>query len=662
MKTVYRMTIVLLALLALPLVALAQEGQGGDETYTDPQGLYTVPIPTNWTATESEDGSYVLFTDPDEKILIYATAVEAADDLAGLMNEFIKKVAPDFDLEVRTTNDVSDPALLQGFERSLSIVYDTPLTRVVVADASVFEGIAYLSYLDADVATLQRRSAQLTYLSTGFKVTAMEQTDLTGVEALPITEEMLAQLEAFIEKALELSEVPGLSVAVVQDGEIVYAKGFGVTEMGGSDPVTSDTYMLIGSITKTMTTMVMATLVDDGLMDWDTPVIDILPTFQVADPDITQQLTMSNLVCACTGVPRRDFELIFNAKNLTAEDIVEQLATFEFFTDFGETFQYSNQMVATGGYVAALAAGASYDNLYEGYVQMMQARIFDPIGLERTTFSFEQVTADGDYATPHGATLDSEYVVVPLEIESGFLRAIAPAGGVWSTANDMAQYIITALNDGVAPDGTQVVSADNLNMTWQPQVAISADLSYGLGWVIENYRGVRVLWHDGGTLGFASQMAFVPDAGVGVIVLSNGQGAQVVTQSIRERLLELVFDQEPKIEAQLDSIYGKPDASESVDRYGVLDPDAVEPFLGAWTNDALGAVTLVLEDDQLILDAGEWRTELRPYLDESGEFLFYITYSAPLAGVDVHLNTADDGSPALVVGSGVTEYPFTRAG
>ena len=115
--------------------------------------------------------------------------------------------------------------------------------------------------------------------------------------------------------------------------------------------------------------MLMATLVDDGLMEWDTPVIDVLPTFALADPELTQEITVRNLVCACTGVPRRDFEVLMNYDDLSAEDIVESLASFELFTDFGEAFQYSNQMVETGGYEAATVAGAEYGSLHNGYME-----------------------------------------------------------------------------------------------------------------------------------------------------------------------------------------------------------------------------------------------------------------------------------------------------
>ena len=363
-------------------------------------------------------------------------------------------------------------------------------------------------------------------IGSGFTIKALEVTDLTGVEPLPLTDDLITELEAYIVDTMELLDVPGAAVAIVQGDEIVYAKGFGVRERGKDDPVTPETLMRIGSTTKSMTTMMMATLVDEGLMDWDTPVIDILPTFKVADPEITQKITVRNLVCACTGVPRRDAELRFNAYELSAEEgIIESLADFEFFTDFGEAFQYSNQMVAAGGYVAVLAAGGEYGNLTDSYVALMQERILDPIGMTSSTFSFEEAHAGDNYVTPHSRDLAGEYVPIHFRLELYPYSPIAPSGALSSNVLDMGRYLITLLNRGIAQDGTRVVSAENLAMTWEPQVAMSADTSYGLGWVVSEYKGLLTLSHAGKTLGCTSELAFLPEADLGISVLTNQSGS-----------------------------------------------------------------------------------------------------------------------------------------
>src|SRR5690606_2174266 len=219
----------------------------------------------------------------------------------------------------------------------------------------------------------------------------------------------------YINQLMPEFKIPGMVIAIVQNGEIVHTNAFGVRELGEDDPMTVDTHMMIGSSGKSLTTTMMATEVDDGLMTWDTPVVDILPQFQMADEELTQDITVKNLVCACTGVPRRDFEFILRADELSAEDVVESLATFEVFTDFGEAFQYSNQMVATGGYAAAAAGGAEWGDLFDGYAALLRERVLVPVGMPNTTMYFDEVIARGEYATPHALRVGFEYV--PMDIE-----------------------------------------------------------------------------------------------------------------------------------------------------------------------------------------------------------------------------------------------------
>jgi len=369
-----------------PTPKLEPNVEAGDAVYEDPSGRFSVPIPTNWTAKGAE--GYGVLTGPDDKITIYVLAVEGSDVEAAIVDAWAL-VDPEFDLE---PNDVTELPATGGREKVVNIGYDTgDEAKVVLAYGALYQGAVYIWLGRGDLITVQQRQSQVAIIVTGFTINALEQEDLAGVEPLRLTDDLLAEFEAYIVDAMERFNIPGAAVAVVQEDEIVYANGFGVRELGKDDSVTPETLMMIGSITKSMTTMLMATLVDDGLMDWETPVVEVMPTFALADPELTQKITVRNLVCACTGVPRRDFEFLLNYDELSAEDIVESLATFELFTDFGEAFQYSNQMVATGGYVAAAAAGAEYGSLYNGYVQAVQERVFAPIGMTSTTLSFDEV-------------------------------------------------------------------------------------------------------------------------------------------------------------------------------------------------------------------------------------------------------------------------------
>ncbi|GAB4525149.1 MAG: hypothetical protein OHK0046_40650 [Anaerolineae bacterium] len=645
----------LIFLLAVLLVfpAVAQN----EEIYTAPDGSYTFPIPTNWTV-EERDGYVYVYT-PEERIKIYILVDEAQDDLEASVAEAWGVVDPAFDLPILTSEEITDPGLLMGFERGNSITYQTEPTRLVVAGASVFEGVAYVTLIEADLIALQERFAQFQVFGTGFRAAGMDEDDLTSVEPAVIDEAITAELEAFITEVLELAEVPGLSLAIVQNGEMVYSNGFGVIEQGSDEPVTAETLMLVASTTKAMTTMAMAALVDEGAMTWDTPVIDLLPSFQVADPEITETLTVRNLVCACTGVPRRDFELLFNQRELTAEDIVAQLATFRFFTDFGEAFQYSNQLVAMGGFAAALANGAEFGNLMEGYYELMQTRIFDPIGMTATTFSTEDALATGMTATSHAANLDNDLYPAGIEIEE-FIRAIGPAGGAWSNVEDMAKFMLTAMNRGVTPDGTRIVSEENLDVLWEPQISITSDTNYGLGWFLRDYKGLDVIGHDGNALGFTSLMQFLPEDQIGLVVLTNGRGANALNDAVFTRLMELVYDQEPEILEQVRTAQAEAEANEAEDptEYVDVDMELITPYEGEWTNPELGAITLTLENGVLTMDTGDWVAEVRAVVDDQDE-VNYLTYDT-IAGIPFDFTTDESGNLVIVIGEGVEEYTFTR--
>ncbi|MCB0113026.1 MAG: beta-lactamase family protein [Caldilineaceae bacterium] len=627
-----------------------------DEVYTDPAGLFSVPVPTNWIL-ETFD-TYAMLTAPDGDLTVHVMAVPAESAEAGIEVAW-QMVDPSFDLEQQDSTSVPPT---RGIEETVSISYETDDDdRIVIAGGDLYQGIVYVMLVQSDLSTFQRRVSQVQIVGTGYDIFALEDEDLTGSDPVLFDEQLLAELEDYIVAKMTQLEIPGAAISIVRDGEVVYSQGFGTRGPDSDEPITPQTHFMIGSTGKTMTTMLMATLVDAGLMDWDTPVIEILPEFAVADPELTQQLTVRNLVCACTGVPRRDLEMIFNGGQ-SAEAVVEELESYEFFTDFGEAFQYSNQMVATGGYVAAAAAGGEWGNLSDAYAQVLAERITGPVGMENTTLSFDEVMARDNYAVPHGLSLAAEYYPLEMAVEK-LLLPVAPAGAHWSTAEDMAAYLITQMNAGVAPNGERIVSAEPLRNTWQPQVQMTANSSYGLGWIVGEYKGVRMLRHNGNTFGFTSELAFLPDAGVGIVVLTNARATNIFNEAVRFRLLEMVYDQPYEIEEQVQFNWAQilKQAQDQAAMLGeVVALDTVAPFLGDWRNDALGPVTLYLDGETLLLDTGDFTSEVRPFAVADADAGRHVLFHMPLAGLSVHLGSDDDGSRQIVLGSGVAEYVFTR--
>ncbi len=651
------LTTLAVALPTIPAAATMQDG----EVYEDPAGQFTVPIPAGWSVEQFD--SYATLSGPDGGIAISVLAIEA-DNAETAIAAGWEMVEPGFDMEPLQ--------VVPGAEGVLVITYDvgTVTGEIVQAVGQVIDGVGYVMLVRADLVAAQQRQSQINIIVSGFTPTGAEHASLAGVDPLLFDGGMVDDFEAYVAETMQLLDVPGATVAIVQDGEIVYRGAFGVTELGGDTPMTPDTRLMIGSTTKPVTTMMLATMVDDGVIDWDTPVVDILPSFAVADPELTPTITVRDLVCACTGVPRRDLELLFNGDDLTAGDVVASLAGFEFFTPIGEAFQYSNQMVAVGGYAGAAAVHGDDVDLLDAYIEEVTKRVLDPIGMTHSTFSFDEIEAAGDYALPHGLNLDGAYVPMPAEQEK-WVTAIAPSGGLWSNVDDMARFMLTEIDRGVAPDGTRVVSAENLAQTWEPQVPVSAETSYGLGWFIDDYKDQPMMHHGGNMLGFTSDLAFLPDAGIGIVVLTNGQATNLFNEAVRYRFLELVFEQEPEFQEQVEAILsgqadlpdvdtgapvdvGTPSASPvAID---AADFSGVEPFVGEYANDALGAVTIEVDQGRLWLDSGEFRTELRPM--PGGAATAYVMADPPMAGLPVELRL-DGDMPTVIVGTGATEYTFT---
>ena len=499
--------------------------------------------------------------------------------------------------------------------------------------------------------------------------------DLTGVTPLTLTGDRLTRFEVHAAATLAELGIPGASIAVVQNGEVVFAQGFGVREQGQPEPVTAETLLRIGSVTKSFSSLLAATLVDAGKLDWDTPLVDLLPEFAVEDPALTPKLTIADAFSAATGLPRRDLEIVFNGDEHTAEESVASIADLPLTAPYGTTYQYNNQLVGAGGYAAAVADNELGDDLLRSYEIALRTRVLDPIGMPSTTLSIEDVLASEDYATPHGAGLAGELQPLPLLDDTHWLESIAPSGALWSNATEMARYLQTELGRGLNPDGTRVVSTENLERTWQPGIELppatglpselaAAGEHYGLGWALGNYGGQRLVWHSGGTLGFTSLATFLPDAGLGVVTLTNGSGLApfLFTSSVQFQLLEVLFDLPAMFDWKLIPLIAQSDQGRSdlVASLGQVDAAAVGGHLGIYANPDLGQLTLLMADDQLLLTDGQLRFVLRPLLDENGTATAtaYLPVDPPFAGpppqFSVTLHQHDDQPQMILTAQGDT--------
>jgi len=260
---------------------------------------------------------------------------------------------------------------------------------------------------------------------------------------------------------------------------------------------------MAASNTKGMTTLLLARLADEKKLKWDQPVTQLYPAFKLGDANTTKQVLVRHLVCACTGLPRQDFEWIFENKNATPASSLALLGTMQPTSKFGEVFQYSNLMASAAGYVGAhlydpkAELGAAYD-------EAMQKKIFDPLGMSSTTFDMARALK-GNHASPHGDSVDGKPSIASMDFNYSVMPH-RPAGGVWTSAHDLVRYVQLELNRGKLPDGARLVSEENILVRRIPQIQTGEDQSYGMGLSIDRTWGVTVVHHGGSMAGFKSDL------------------------------------------------------------------------------------------------------------------------------------------------------------
>jgi len=332
-------------------------------------------------------------------------------------------------------------------------------------------------------------------------------------------------VDAEIQRAMVQLHVPGAAVGVIRDGKVVLARGYGVRELGRPERVDAETVFSLASISKSFTTAVMATLVDEGKLDWDKPVRDYLPGFEMFDPVTTQLMTPRDLASHRSGLPRHDF-LRFSTYLQPAE-LVRRLRYLPPSRTFRDGFQYNNLMFAAAGYLAGEVAGSNWNALVE-------TRIFEPVGMTRSNTSPVDSAHDANHATGHRVDNGK---VAPIEFYQYGKFGVAPAGAVASSINDMLKYLGMYLNAGRAGD-RQVISAAQVQELWRG-VTVDGNNSYALGWE-RTQRHERLLMQHGGSIdGFTAQIMLFPDQKIGIVVLNN-QGSslpRLVGNYLADRLL-----------------------------------------------------------------------------------------------------------------------------
>jgi CubicO group peptidase (beta-lactamase class C family) len=390
---------------------------------------------------------------------------------------------------------------------------------------------------------------------------------------------------------------------------------------------------MAASNTKALTTLLLAELVDAKKLRWDEPVTEAYPAFKLGDAATTRQVLIQQLVCACTGVPRQDFDRMFaNGQRDTAEAAMRRLATMQPTSKFGEVFQYSNQLAAAAGYIAGMIAVPDTE-MGKAYDEAIQQRVLDPLGMTRSTFDFAKAMQDDNYARPHDIDIDGKLVVGGIKRDYTIIP-LRPGGGLWTSAHDLSQYVMMELAKGMLPNGQRLVSEKNLLQRRVPNVTVSENLDYGMGLEIETIAGVTVVHHGGSVGGYKSDMFWLPDYNVGAVILTNSNHGTALDNAFLRKLMELLFDGKSVADGQIKAAAAtnaeairetQKDLREK--RIQIpADPAVAAKLAGSYRNEELGLITITLDGKDVVLHDGYLQSRMATRRNDDGSTsLFGIT-------------------------------------
>jgi CubicO group peptidase (beta-lactamase class C family) len=342
----------------------------------------------------------------------------------------------------------------------------------------------------------------------------------------------LPGLETYIERAMRDWGVPGLAIAIVKDDKIVYARGFGVRNSETREPVDENTIFATGSITKSFTTTAIAMLVDEGKMSWDTPVKKYLPYFETYDPYVTSALSMRDIACHRTGIEQANYlhwgpndraDTIYYP---TRADIVRAYKYLRPSEGFRTVFAYKNETWVVAGEVIGAVSGTSWD-------QVLHERIFKPLGMTRSSTSVTETDSQSNVSSIH---VLSEGQLRP--IKALMSDSASAMGSINSTVMDLAQYARFHLGDG-SFGGKPLLSPALFDELHTPQMVdhnawlttgtpFAQQTSYSLGWWVQDYRGYKLIRHAGEPPGGSSNILYIPEKHLGVVMLANGDAMSLL--------------------------------------------------------------------------------------------------------------------------------------
>ncbi len=422
------------------------------------------------------------------------------------------------------------------------------------------------------------------------------------------TARTVAELDRYFATALREWPVPGMAVAIVKDGEVVLAKGYGVRDVRRSDPVDENTLFAIASNTKAFTATALGMLVDEGKVSWDDRVRSHLPYFQLYDPYVSQDMRIRDLLSHRSGLGTFSGDLLWYGTPYTGEEVVRRARYLKQAFPFRGGYGYSNLMFIAAGEVVRAASGRSW-------AEFVRERILEPLGMDRTVTSVRGLEGMENVATPHKNLPGDE--LVPLEWYNW--DAMAAAGGIISSVRDMSRWLRLQLARGEW-EGRRLFSEAVSREMWTPHnpfrvTAASERMypsthfrAYGLGWSLMDYRGRAVVSHGGGYDGMFSRVALVPEEDLGMVILTNSMTS--LPAALMYRILDAYLGGEerdwaaemlPRFREGRERFRARQDRAEEERVPGTRPSLDLEAYTGTYGGPMYGDATVTLENGRLVL-------------------------------------------------------------
>jgi CubicO group peptidase (beta-lactamase class C family) len=436
-----------------------------------------------------------------------------------------------------------------------------------------------------------------------------------AAQGIDVTER-LKGFDGYMTKTLKDWNAPGIGVGIVVNDKLVFAKGYGYRDYEKKLPFTPRTMSPIASNTKLFTAVAAGMLVEEGKLTWDKPVRDSVPAIRFYNDQLNNSVTLRDMLSHRTGITRHD--TIWYKSDFTRKQLFEKLVYLEPEEPMRTTFLYNNLMFAAVGYLIELQSGKTWE-------QFVRERIFEPLAMNSTSYSIADMLRQPEFGVGFTERRDSfEIYRIPYYED---IAGVAPCGAIVSNIEDMSHWLIALMNDGKYK-GNQVLPPEVLRATLQPAIALPnvgletrgwteiLNAAYGMGRETASYRGHLITFHGGDLPGFHTQVSFMPQDHIGVIVFEIGNHSQplynIVSYNVYERLLgmDLTPWSERQLKIRLENKKAGTEARAKANEGRVPNTQASHPlqdYAGAYENPAYGVMNIGLKDNQLQFDFHKMR-------------------------------------------------------